>query len=64
VLTGASSPSIVLTIGANIVISMDGTVPPVNELRNLKHKYNCVLLIDEAHSLLSLGRTGRECVEA
>lgn len=45
-------------------VSMDGTVPPVNQLRNLKHKYHCVLLVDEAHSILGLGRTGRGCVEA
>lgn len=43
--------------------SMDGTIPPLDVLFELKQRYSFVLLMDEAHSLLSVGRTGKGCVE-
>ena len=45
------------------VYSMDGTVPPLDQLADMKQHYRFSLLADEAHSLSSLGRTGRGCVE-
>lgn len=42
---------------------MDGTVPPLDRLAQLKKRYNFTFLADEAHSLLSLGSTGKGCVE-
>ncbi|KAK5233784.1 hypothetical protein LTR47_004902 [Exophiala xenobiotica] len=43
--------------------SMDGTVPALDILSRMKHKYNFTLLADEAHSLMCLGSTGRGCIE-
>lgn len=45
------------------LFSMDGTIPPLDTLAQLKQQYRFVLLVDEAHSLLSIGKTGRGCVE-
>ncbi len=39
--------------------SMDGDVAPVPEFVRLKKEYDCFLLVDEAHSMLVLGETGR-----
>ena len=43
---------------------MDGTLPPLGRLYELKQRYGFVLYCDEAHSFLSIGRTGRGCLEA
>ncbi|TLS30739.1 hypothetical protein PpBr36_03916 [Pyricularia pennisetigena] len=43
--------------------SMEGDVPPLRELARLKDTYGFVLYCDEAHSFLSLGKTGRGCLE-
>ena len=43
--------------------SMDGTIPPLGQLAALKQTYGFSLLADEAHSMNSLGATGRGCVE-
>lgn len=40
------------------IYSMDGDVPPVQSLIELKNQYNCLLLIDEAHSIGVLGEHG------
>ena len=40
------------------VFSMDGNIPDVPRLIELKKKYNCMLMIDEAHSLGILGEHG------
>ncbi|USP74367.1 Aminotran-1-2 domain containing protein [Curvularia clavata] len=37
--------------------SMDGTLPPLARLHELKQRYGFVLYCDEAHSFLSIGRT-------
>jgi serine palmitoyltransferase len=42
---------------------MDGTMPPLEALNELKLRYKFILYCDEAHSFLSVGRTGRGCLE-
>ncbi len=41
------------------LFSMDGNLPDLPRIVELKKKYNCMLLVDEAHSLGTLGATGR-----
>ncbi len=41
------------------LFSMDGNIPDLPRLIELKKKYNCLLFVDEAHSLGTLGATGR-----
>lgn len=43
--------------------SMSGNICPLNLLVDLKHKYGFKLYVDEAHSLFTLGRTGRGILE-
>ncbi|KAK1824648.1 hypothetical protein LTR12_000973 [Friedmanniomyces endolithicus] len=43
--------------------SLDGDIPDLAALHALKFRYNFVLFCDEAHSFLSLGKTGRGCLE-
>ncbi|KAK5675562.1 hypothetical protein LTS10_011662 [Elasticomyces elasticus] len=43
--------------------SMDGTVPPLPQIVALKRKYGFRIYIDEAHSFLSIGSTGRGVME-
>ena len=45
------------------LFSMDGDVPDLPELIRIKKKYGCFLMIDEAHSLGVLGKTGRGVYE-
>ena len=40
------------------VFSMDGDICPVNEIINLKKKYNCMLMVDEAHATGIFGKNG------
>ena len=37
------------------VFSMDGDIADIDKLIDLKNKYNCLLMIDEAHSFCALG---------
>ena len=41
------------------LFSMDGNVPDLPRLIRLKKQYDCMLLVDEAHSFGVLGATGR-----
>ena len=41
------------------LFSMDGNIPDLPKLVELKKRYNCMLMVDEAHSLGVLGATGR-----
>ena len=41
------------------LFSMDGNIPDLPRIIELKKKYDCMLLVDEAHSLGVLGKTGR-----
>ncbi|KAL6709945.1 hypothetical protein ACN47E_000730 [Coniothyrium glycines] len=43
--------------------SMDGTTPNLGDLNSLKRSYDFALYVDEAHSLLAIGKTGRGCLE-
>jgi len=45
------------------VFSMDGDKPELKELINLKEKYNCKLLVDEAHATGIFGKNGSGVVE-
>ena len=37
------------------VFSMDGDIADINKLIELKNKYNCLLMIDEAHAFCAIG---------
>src|ERR1700736_1039718 len=45
------------------VFSMDGAIAPLPELCTLAEKYNCIMMIDDAHSSGVLGRGGRGTVD-
>jgi len=45
------------------VFSMDGDTPNLEELTQVSNKYNCHLVIDEAHSLGVFGSTGEGLVQ-
>ncbi len=45
------------------IYSMLGDQAPLPEIVHLKNKYNCTLLLDEAHSLGVLGETGQGLAE-
>ena len=45
------------------VFSMDGDIAPVPELIALARKYDCLLMLDEAHATGVLGKNGRGTLE-
>ncbi|KAJ5075243.1 hypothetical protein M0811_07596 [Anaeramoeba ignava] len=45
------------------IYSMEGEIAPLPEIVRLKKKYNCLLFVDEAHSIGAIGPTGRGIVE-
>jgi len=45
------------------VFSMDGDIAPLPDLVRISKKYNCLLMIDEAHATGILGKNGRGAVE-
>ena len=48
--------AIIVTEG---LFSMDGNIPDLPRIIQLKNRFDCMLLVDEAHSLGVLGKTGR-----
>src|ERR1700676_208387 len=45
------------------VFSMDGDIAPLPELCALAEKYNCIMMVDDAHSSGVLGRGGRGTID-
>ena len=45
------------------VFSMDGDVAPLPELCTLAEKYNCIMMVDDAHASGVMGRNGRGTVD-
>ncbi|MCB8995095.1 MAG: glycine C-acetyltransferase [Bacteroidales bacterium] len=45
------------------VFSMDGHVPPVDEIVKLAEKYDAMVMVDECHSAGVVGKTGRGVTE-
>jgi glycine C-acetyltransferase len=45
------------------VFSMDGDIAPLPELCSLAEKYNCIMMVDDAHASGVLGRNGRGTVD-
>ena len=45
------------------VFSMDGDIAPLPQLCDLAEKYNCIMMIDDAHASGVLGRNGRGTVD-
>ena len=45
------------------VFSMDGEIAPLPQLCDLAEKYNCIMMVDDAHASGVLGRNGRGTVD-
>ncbi|HXM93807.1 MAG TPA: glycine C-acetyltransferase [Candidatus Dormibacteraeota bacterium] len=45
------------------VFSMDGDIAPLQQLCELAEKYNCIMMVDDAHASGVLGRNGRGTVD-
>ena len=45
------------------LFSMDGDFSPIDDLLDLIHRYDCWLILDEAHSTGVFGQGGRGCLE-
>ncbi|MEW6170904.1 MAG: 8-amino-7-oxononanoate synthase [Candidatus Omnitrophota bacterium] len=50
-------------IVTDTVFSMDGDIAKLNEIVQLKEKYNCLLMVDEAHATGVFGKNGAGLVE-
>ena len=53
-----------LYIATESVFSMDGDCPNMEALTNLSEKYNCYLVVDEAHALGVFGEQGEGLVQS
>ncbi|KAL8372573.1 hypothetical protein RB595_002082 [Gaeumannomyces hyphopodioides] len=58
-----TTPDTIKLVVVEGLYSMEGDVPPLSALASLKQKHGLILYCDEAHSFLSLGKTGRGCLE-
>jgi glycine C-acetyltransferase len=45
------------------VFSMDGDIAPLPQLCDLAEKYNCIMMVDDAHASGVLGKSGRGTVD-
>jgi len=45
------------------VFSMDGDIAPLPDLCDLAEKYNCIMMVDDAHASGVLGRNGRGTID-
>jgi glycine C-acetyltransferase len=55
-----SGKKLIITDG---VFSMDGDIAPLPQLCDLAEKYNCIMMVDDAHSSGVLGRGGRGTID-
>jgi len=55
-----SGHKLIITDG---VFSMDGDIAPLPDLCGLAEKYNCIMMVDDAHSSGVLGRGGRGTID-
>ncbi len=59
----ASGPCRKRGIVTDSVFSMDGDIAPLDEIVALARRYNCLVMIDEAHALGVMGENGRGLAE-
>ena len=57
------NPNTTLYIVTETVFSMDGDCPNLEELVSVSNKYNCYLVVDEAHALGVFGELGEGLVQ-
>jgi glycine C-acetyltransferase len=57
---GFSGKKLIITDG---VFSMDGDIAPLPELCDVAEKYDCIMMVDDAHASGVLGRGGRGSVD-
>jgi 8-amino-7-oxononanoate synthase len=57
------NPNTLIYIVTETVFSMDGDCPNMEELVTLSEKYNCYLVVDEAHALGVFGEKGEGLVQ-
>ncbi|KAK1957419.1 aminotransferase class I and II [Colletotrichum sublineola] len=62
-LSGCVDDSVDIIVAIEGLYSTHGDVPPLADIHRLKKRYRFVLYCNEAHSFLSLGKTGRGCLE-
>jgi glycine C-acetyltransferase len=58
--TGWNGHKLIITDG---VFSMDGDIAPLPKLCDLAEKYNCIMMVDDAHASGVLGRGGRGTID-
>ncbi len=57
---GWNGHKLIITDG---VFSMDGDIAPLPQLCDLAEKYNCIMMVDDAHASGVLGRGGRGTID-